>query len=65
MTRTWCGTSTADLRHYLVGTLLPSDERSERLALLDAAQRAAIVDVLRYLADRWRMADAAAAASTL
>ena len=54
-----------DLRHYLVGTLLPSDERRDRLALLDAAQRAVIVDVLRYLADHWRMADAATAASSL
>ena len=51
-----------DLRHYLLATLLHwpyqtsehgAAQTRERLSLLDAAQRAAVADVLRYLEVRW------------
>lgn len=57
----------ADLRAYLLGALgtwpHQSDperagETSERLSLLDAKQHEAVTSVLRYLENRWQMANA-------
>lgn len=56
----------ADLRRYLVSTLAHwphqdehrAAETRERLSLLDAEQRAAVAEVLRYLETKWQLADA-------
>lgn len=58
----------ADLRQYLLFTLEHwphqtgierATETRERLAVLDSKQRAAVAEVLRYLASRWHSEDAA------
>jgi len=57
----------ADICHYLLATMkhwshqtdpLRGDETRARLQALDEAQRAAVIDVLRYLSARWHMEDA-------
>jgi len=57
----------ADLRGYLVATLKHwphqqgehrAADTKERLSLLDADQRAAVADVLRYLESRWQLQEA-------
>jgi hypothetical protein len=53
----------ADLREYLLDTLVVADGASQdrtastqvRLAELTAAQRAVVIDVVRHLAHRWNM----------
>lgn len=54
-----------DLRHYLVASLEPGPDTSDRVSQLSAEQRAAVIEVLRALATLWHMPEAAVASEGL
>jgi hypothetical protein len=51
-----------DLRHYLVGSLEPGPEVTERVSQLSAEQRAVVGDGLRTLGTVWHLPEATVAA---